>query len=256
MRRRALLASLPAVSGLAGCLVGRDSDPFGTTTVAPTSTSSTGTAATVHTRAAIGYGYGDDSYRIDRPNAAQFAFVEPTGYEGRTPVDAFTLELGAETFSPRAAPGNGVRMPIINGVYGEDGPGGPLVFDLPTVEAEAGALVGDGTRYPLAKEDLELFSSAPSFEVNSTSVPKQLTPADRVGARVSVTNTGGRSGEFFAAVRWAFQTQGFLTARVASGETVSAAGAFRRDLTHSPFYVTVVYPGGADRYEVTIEDTD
>lgn len=250
MRRRALLASLPVSLGLAGCLGGpgsQDTDP-------PSRTPAAGQQANVIVRPAIGYRHGDDSYAVDPPENAQFAFVEPAGYEGDASAAAFTLELGSREFSPRTGvSGNGVHMPDVSEVYGDHGPSGSLVFDLPPVEADEGALVGDGTRYPLPDESLTTFATAPELAVQSVSVPETVGSDESVDVAVTVLNDGRRAGEFFAAVRWNFSIQGFIEATVPAGETVTAEESFGHDIDDGSLYLSITHADTSsdESFEVT-----
>jgi hypothetical protein len=253
VRRRTLLATAGtlAVGGCAG-RPGTGEDPTTTSTGTPTETPTTGEPASVETATAVGYWYGDDSYAVERPDGDLFAFVTPTG-DDPGPVETFSLVLDDRTFEPVGVPGNGVEMPGVGSVYGEDGAdgAGPVLFDLPTVEAEAGALVGRN-RHPLPATGLAALAAAPRVNVESVSVPTTVGTGERVAVELEVTNTGERAGRVFAAVRWAFDVRGFLEGTVPAGGRTGLAGTFEHDGSTGTRYGTVHYPGGRTGLEVTV----
>jgi|GEM_PF-1249255 len=237
MRRRQLLAALPFVVGVTGCLdnAGRGEPSTGSPEVRGTATPTAhgeheeGTVGTrgvspgpvaVRLRSAYRYVVNVDGIDVQGPERDQFAFVSPPvdgterqtgtpdGPEERRPAtpegpspDAFTLVLGDRQFEPTALPSPfDPWTPGIGTVYTPETRDGWLAFDVPAVETERAQLVYDGVRYPLGV-DRERLAGAPAFRLESVSVPESVAPDESIELGVTVTNEGDRAGTFLAGFR-------------------------------------------------------
>ena len=89
------------------------------------------------------------------PENDQLVYIKPLLTEGSPPPSAYTFDIESRQFSPQStAPGIHLKMPGINELYTESNRFGWLMFDLPLIEAEHGALVRGSDRYPLPTESL------------------------------------------------------------------------------------------------------
>lgn len=239
VRRRSVIASLPPVVGVAGCLGGPNPAP---------------STASVTLRSALRYVANDDAIGVEAPEGDQFAFVSPPASGTDLPPEAFALALGDQRFAPRTTvPGFMLHTPGVGEAYTADSRTGMLVFDVATVDADDGALLHDGARTPLPEESLPSFAAAPDFSLRSVSVPDSVSAGEPVGVAVTVANDGGRGGTFLAGVQ-----------RGGMFETVEAtvgAGAVRttteRLTVHADpggaEHLRFVHAGGRESYEVAVE---
>lgn len=193
MRRRQFLVTLPVAAGLTGCTVGS----------APKQASSRESSpARVVLRSSLRYVVNDDAIGVEPPENDQFAFVEPPSIGEAPAPETATLDLDGERFTPRSdAPGFMLSTPGVDDAYTTEKPRGWLVFDLPTVGADRGTLIHDGTRYPLSEDSLSRFAAAPAFSVQSLTVPESVPPDGSLGVSVQVRNTGDRTGLFLAGLQ-------------------------------------------------------
>lgn len=263
MRRRALLTTLPAVAGLAGCLDGAipgrtntsensDTPDTGVTDTRSSTPDSTSVDVTFH--AAIRYVHNDDSIGVDTPERDQFAFVlPPTVADGPAP-ESFALDLGGQRFVPSSSvPGFDLKTPEVGEAYTDDNRTGRLVFDVPTVDADEGALIHDGRRHPVATDALPAFAAAPDFSVRSVTAPASTTPNGTFEVTAEVANEGGRDGTFLAGV----QRGGLFE----TGEARVEAGATRTIRVTMEVYADAggaefgrfIHADGYVRFEVPVE---
>lgn len=121
-----------------------DSSPTPSASSTPISTSD------VIIRSALRYAVATDSMTVEAPERAQFAFVRPPDDDSERPLDAYELVVGDRQFSPRSSVGGRIRggsglavpgsQTNINQAYTADNRSGWLVFDVPNVDADTGAL--------------------------------------------------------------------------------------------------------------------
>lgn len=242
MRRRQFLATAALAAGLAGCPV-----PIGgPATTAP--------SPDVTLRSALRYVVNNDAVGVAPPEAAQFAFVRsPSAATGR-PLEDFALELDDREFAPRSSiPGFQLLTPRVGQVYVDANRSGWLAFDVPTVDAASGALVADGTRYPLPADSLPRFAAAPDLVPESVATPGTVAPEGNYAVRVTVSNDGGREGTFLAG----FQRNGlFRTVEVAVPAGGTEAVTRRLEVladAGQEEVVRFVWAGGRETYEVPVE---
>ena len=142
-------------------------------------------------------------------------------------------------------------MPGISELYTESNRFGWLMFDLPLIEAEHGALVRGPDRYPLPTESLSQLAVVPEFTVESVSVPETVASDERIKVALEITNTGGRQGMFLAGVQQGGLPQ-TIDATVAVDETTTAR-------THLEVYeeeaetFSLITVGNKEFYRVAIE---
>jgi len=190
MHRRQFLASVSVAGVVAGCVaVPRDPDPNAATdrqrqnssAGSTTPTADVGPAPSVLLLAGYRYSRETDYIGAMAPDRDQFAFVRPPEEAMGPPPSAFSLVLHGEQFDPVRV-GAPSMTTGLSRVYVDERPGrrndrsGWLAFDVPTVDAETGALVHDETRYPIRDDALGAFATAPEFVLESVSVPESVPP--------------------------------------------------------------------------------
>ena len=259
MRRRQFVAALPLASGLAGCL-GRESTET-TSTDSPESTettsTATGTPEPVETvsptlRSSYRYVINVDAIGVTPPERAQFAFVRPPDAHEERTLDVYTLELGSERFAPATSvSGFTSWTPGIDSVYTDDQRGGSLRFDVPAVEADSAALLGDGRRWQLDESTREHLARAPDLSLDSLQVPDSVEPDERFELGVTVSNDGDRTGTFLAG----FRTGGYpktIEVSVNPGSTESGAVTFEAFDDEREMSFAYSGPGANERVSVTV----
>ena len=260
MRRRQFVAALPLVSGLAGCLSGSEpTESTGTDRPGPAETTSTDTgtpepAETVSTtlRSSYRYGINDDAIGVASPERAQFAFVRPPDAHEERPPDAYALKLGSERFAPATSVSGFMSWtPGIDSVYTDDRRGGSLRFDVPAVEADSAALLGDGRRWRLDESARERLATAPDLRLDSLQVPNSVEPNERFELGVTVSNDGDRTGTFLAG----FRTGGYpktIEVNVDPGSTESGSVTFEAFDDEREMSFAYSGPGTDERVSVVV----
>lgn len=284
MRRRTLLAALPASALLVGCN-GQPGSPNPTESTDPTGSPeprdpngtdqspseqdgtptddgpSTPLAWTL--RASFRRTVNVDGVDVVTPTNAQFLFVEVPDIGGSPSRREFSLHLGEDRYDPRIIdPRYGAWTPGVDALYtsGTDPKPGRdiaeddvamLAFDLPTLEVESGALIFNGTEYPLEEDDFEDLARLPDLVLESVTVPDAVPQSENVELGVTVRNDGDIEGLFLAGFRYS----GFPLAidlSVPPGETRSESVSYE---TYEEGVMTFDfdYPGGDRSYEVEIE---
>ncbi|WP_459195121.1 hypothetical protein [Halosimplex sp. J119] len=261
MRRRQFVAALPLASGLAGCL--GESGPTDSAGTSPDSTETVSTAAgtpetvSATLRSSYRYGINDDAIGVTPPEQAQFAFVRPPDAAEERSPETYALELGSERFVPASSvTGFMSWTPGIDSVYTDDRRSGSLRFDVPTVEAETAALVGEDERWPLEQSAREHLASAPDLRLESMHVPNSVEPTERIELGVTVANGGERTGTFLAG----FRRGGYpKTIEVTVDPGDSNSGSVAYDAGDSEGELSFAYsgPGTDDRVSVAVQaETD
>lgn len=285
MRRRQVLAAVPLLAGFAGCsgdsnrpsdgtadrtVMGTTDGPMteatgrtetGTTDRTPTSSASgtvTGTPgrtpADTLVRANYRYRFYADSFRVASPERDQFAFVRPPDVAGEPAPESVSITVGDRVYQPIPNIATPPLMPNIDHIYTAAEPRGWLAFDLPTLDAERGSLVVDGTRYPLPDDALSSLSAVPSFAVESVAVPDSVPTGGTIELTVTVTNEGARDGLFLAG----FQHSGLpelLSVEVPAGKTAQTTGTYEAYPEGGSMPFTFHHAGGSESYEVEIGGT-
>ncbi|WP_162224662.1 hypothetical protein [Halorussus amylolyticus] len=259
MDRRRLLKLLPLTAGLAGCT--SESNPNESATESTKSPASTSTKATtkepssvlVQFRSSYRYAVNDDGIGVLSPEHDQFVFISPPVTDEEPDTDAFRLALGDEQFEAvSSVPGFASLTPGIEAVYTEDSKSGTLMFDVPTTETDAAALVYDGTSHPLADDGSERLATAPDFSLKEVSVPESVTPGDFIELSVAVENEGTSGGTYLAG----FRTGGYpkeVDIFVEPGEEGTETVTYEAYDGSEAMYFQFDYPGGDRSYEVAIE---
>lgn len=262
MRRRQVLAAVPMAVGFAGCSSGpSDSNTARSPTETPEPTSTPSptpepTPARVVFGSALRYVAGMDSLNLSPPSRAQFVFVQSDGFDYEQPSDAYELVLGEQRFSPLlSVPGRRLRVPDVGQPYSMEDQSGWLVFDLPLIDADTGSLRLNGTEFPIPADRLLSFAAAPSFDVQSVSVPDSVAPDEAITVTVEVANQGDRDGEFLAAIQQSGLPTG-VEISVPAGEartsTVELSGAEKEPGSTSR--VKFVHAAGSTWYEIPVEE--
>lgn len=264
MRRRALLAALPAVTALPGCLGGSNPQDTDSPEPDPTTPSSTPSQSPtpdpdpvdVTFSAALRYFHSDDAVGITAPDRDQFAFLSTpvVGDGDAPPPDSFALDLDGARYEPRSStPGFQLSTPGIDEAYTTESRSGSLVFDVPTVEGDGGALLRDGERHPIAEDDLPRFASAPDLTVLSVDTPESTTPGGTFDVTAEVTNEGDADGTFLAGV-WGNGLLETLSARVPAGATETARVTLdvRAEAGGAELW-WFAHPNGSEKVKVPVE---
>lgn len=227
MNRRAVLALL--ASGTAGCLDGVPGTPARESiddTRSPTATPTPGPVAGASLGASLRYISLPDRITVEPPSNDQFLLVMPPASlsddEPAPRPGDFSLWLAGESFEPSAPDRAISQMPGAESFYTEEEPSGWLVFDVPTADADRGALsVAGGARHPLPTETLAAADAVPEFHRTGISIPETVPAGDTYEVAVDVENRGGREGIYLAGV----QRGGLpdtLEARVPAGSSATA----------------------------------
>lgn len=257
IRRRPFLASL-GLSGLAGCLGGSNGTPSesSTDTVAKTTDTQDDPVPEVVLRSSLRHVVNDDGTGFEVPDGDQFAFVQAPAFDDPPPLDAFSLEIGARSFDPESfrLPA-GSTTPGIDGVYTDQRRAGHVPFDVPTLEAETGALVVDGTRHPLPSDALPDFATAPDLVLESVSVPDTAPPNDEVELAVEASNRGDAEGIFLAGFRRGGLPE-TIDIPLAPGERNSASVYYDTRDGGGSIYFQFTAPDVDRSYEVAVESAE
>lgn len=247
MDRRTFLAAVPlAASGCLGDAPGRSSG----TPAATDAREAPGASVAVAT--AYRYVHEDDALGVDAPTRAVFAFVRPPASAAGAPPDDFALELGDGRFTPLGSVPGRSLTPGVAATYTDATRSGWLVFDLPAVDADRGALTADGTAAPLPDAALRRVAAPPALSLDSVSVPETVSPYEPVTVRLVVSNDGGHAGSLLVG----FESGGWFGTAEA---TVPAGDATRASVTvdrtgraGDTVRFGFVHAGGRTRHEVRV----
>jgi len=232
-----------------------DSSPTPSASSTPISTSD------VIIRSALRYAVATDSMTVEAPERAQFAFVRPPDDDSERPLDAYELVVGDRQFSPRSSVGGRIRggsglavpgsQTNINQAYTADNRSGWLVFDVPNVDADTGALRRGESNFPLPSDVLPLFGATPDFVVQSVTVPDATSIVEDLTITIKVANEGGRDGVFLAVI----QQPGLphkinIPVQVGETRTKSVLLTYQEPTEES---IKFVHAEGTRKYDVTIK---
>ena len=217
--RRALLAALPAVVGLAGCSTdpGGDTTPDGataTTAATPaettppdTTTTTEATAASVElevTAAVESYLYRQGPGLLAVAGGDEQYLLAEVAVGGGTPEPGeFTVRSSGVTYPMTHEP----RGPVEAGPFGRSryrgGRAGWLAAALPPSLPAAPVVTYRGRSWSVPEGiTRRLTDPAPSFSVTAFEAPERVRPDESYSVRLSVRNDGG-AGRFRAALNWA-----------------------------------------------------
>jgi hypothetical protein len=209
------------------------------------------------------------------PERKQFV-VASVRSDAELEMDQFSLDAGGESWAAADPGEEGAQNFAVAGheggivgspeLTGGDGPryvafelDSPLDADDPRIVLERGGESGEWDLPDDARETLA--ASAPSFDLDSLSVPDSIQQGDPLELELSVTNTSDTAGRFLAAVYWpteliADDDESHLIERSAdAGETVTASLSIDTEYTtgeDGPVTLRVEGHVDAER-EITVE---
>lgn len=217
-RRTFLLGVGGTVAAAAGCIsTGGDGDPDQTRTDTPTdSPDGDVTLSNVGVRKAARYRSLMGPSGVLAAEGSQYVVASVTA-EREVSASAFAFEAGGEAWEP----GHGTTAGSVNrslagreGVpvdYGgyEPGRDAYLAFVVPSPLSAQDPEVtfeGDAGPWPLSADDREtLAAPEPRFELESLTVPEEVTEGDTLEATVEVRNVAETDGRFLASLSWPTQ---------------------------------------------------
>lgn len=186
------------------------------------------------------------------PDGKQFV-VASVRSDAELEMDAFSLRAGGESWAAVDPGDEGAQNYAVagheGGMVGGPALGGsddaryvafeldsPLESEEPRIVLERG---GDSAEWELPDDTREtLAASAPSFELDSLSVPDSVDRGETLDVEITATNTTETGGRFLAAVYWptriADDDESHIVERsVEAGETVTASLSLDTDDTQT-----------------------
>jgi len=165
---------------------------------------------------AVTYASSMGSGGVVAPEGRQFV-VASVHTEAELEMDQFSLDAGGESWGAVNPGDHGGHNYAVagheGGVVGQPAVGGaesnryvafeldsPLAADDPNIVLDHG---GESATWPLPESARErLAESAPSFDLDSLSVPESVEQGESLEVELTVTNTSETAGRFLAAVYW------------------------------------------------------